>query len=127
MKKFLILTIGLLFFAAVFSFPALAQGAGLDNEPGWGFETFAALAAVIPIVTEILKGWIKPPPGFWTQFLSWVTGLVITFVVWIAGVGFLAGMSWWMMLIYGFGASLAANGIFDIGFIEKIIGFFKKE
>ena len=32
-----------------------------------------------------------------------------------------------MAILYGLGASLAANGIFDTGFIEWFIGLFKRK
>jgi len=65
-------------------------------------------------------------PGSVKQILSWCIGLVITAVAWFFSFGFLAGQEWWMMLIYGLGASLAANGVFDAGFVsgifDKILG-----
>ena len=62
-----------------------------------------------------------------TQIVSWVTGLVVTMVGWIFNLGFLNDLEWWMAILYGLGASLAANGIFDTGFIEWFIGLFKRK
>ena len=125
MKKFLFFAMCMFF--SLMCVPAFAQFGGQDSGFNWGFESFAALVAVIPVVTEFLKRFIKPPSGLFTQVLSWGIGLVLTFIFWLIGLGFLAGISWWMMLIYGLGASLVANGIFDIGFITSIFDWFFKK
>ena len=121
MKRFLFLMFA--FFMAL-CVPVFGQDGGSEPSFSWGFGSFAALVAVIPVVTEFLKNAIKPPAGLWTQVISWVTGIAITFAVWLAGLGFLAGVPWWQMLLYGFGASLVANGIFDTGIITSIFGLF---
>jgi len=103
----------------------------MEEIKDFGFETFAALVAIIPIVVEILKGLFKPAPGLWTQVFSWVVGMLLTFGVWLlgnfAGIGFLVNVPWWLMLLNGFGACLASNGVFDTGLVEWLLGLFKKK
>lgn len=79
------------------------------------FATFASLVAAIPFVVQAIKKLIPSieSSSLATQIVSWVTGLVVTMIGWA--------------LLYGLGASLAANGIFDTGFIEWFIGLFKKK
>ena len=110
-------------------FQAFAQDGSPPPAFDWGFGSFAALVAAIPVVTELLKKMIKPlqSEGLLTQVFSWVIGLIITLTVWLLELGFLAGLPWWQMLLYGLGASLIANGIFDTGIISVIFGFFFKE
>lgn len=92
------------------------------------FTTFAALVAVIPVVTEFLKKIlsVKPGGGIWTQVLSWATGILLTLAGWLLDLGFLSGLSVYLALLYGAGASLAANGVFDTQIITAIFGLFKK-
>ena len=105
--------------------PVMAQG-DVGQTPDYGavFETFAALAAVIPFVTEFIKKLVPGASSFVNQFISWMTGIAITALVWVLGIGFLKGMEWYVMLLYGLGASLVANGIFDTGLVSWIIGLF---
>lgn len=98
------------------------------NPVAEAFATFAALVAVIPVVTEFLKKIlsIKPGGGIWTQVLSWATGILLTLAGWFLDLGFLSGLSAWLALLYGAGASLAANGVFDTQIITAIFSLFKK-
>lgn len=93
------------------------------------FATFAALVAAIPFVVQAIKKLIPSieSSSLATQIVSWVTGLAVTMIGWAFHLGFLNDLEWWMALLYGLGASLAANGIFDTGFIEWFIGLFKKK
>ena len=94
----------------------------------FGLGTFAALVAVIPVVVELFKRLFPKMSHLGNQIFSWGIGLVITAVCWLFHFGFLAGLEWWMMLLYGAGASLAANGVFDVGFISGIFDkIFKKQ
>ena len=109
--------------AFVFVPVCFGQDVGENSETvSIGFGTLAALVAIIPFVVELFKKAIPKASRLVVQIFSWVIGLVITFVAWWFGLGFLAGLSWWMMLIYGFGASLVANGVFDTGLVSSIIG-----
>ena len=110
------------------AFPVFAQFEVPDEVTGM-FETFAALVVGIPFVVEIVKRVFTPPEGFWTQFISWATGIVITVVGGLFELGFLGGLIWWQWILVGFLASLAANGIFDTQFpiwVLKKLGILKK-
>ena len=112
--------------------PAIAfaqDGVTIPQEVGdfLGLGTFAALVAVIPVVVELFKKLLPNMPSLGKQIFSWGIGLVITVAAWLLNFGFLAGMEWYVMLLYGVGASLSANGIFDTGLITKILGVFNKK
>lgn len=91
------------------------------------FQTFATLALAIPIVSELVKRLVKAS-GLAVQIISWGIGIVITFIGWMLNLGFLAGLDWHIMLIYGICASLAANGVFDVssGITGWLVGLFDK-
>jgi hypothetical protein len=92
------------------------------------FETFLALVAFIPIAVQFLRKLILPnSTGIGVQIFSWAIGIVITLSGWLLHLGFLNGLSFWLALLYGIGASLAANGIFDTGLITAIFSLFAKK
>jgi hypothetical protein len=89
------------------------------------FGTFFALVAFIPVAVQFLRRFLFPKAtGLGIQIFSWVAGLIITMAGWLLNLGFLDGLSIWMALLYGAGASLAANGIFDTGLITAIFKLF---
>jgi hypothetical protein len=92
------------------------------------FGTFIALIAFIPIAVQFLRKLLFPNTiGLPIQIFSWFVGLAITVAGWALNLGFLDGLSIWMALLYGAGACLAANGIFDTGLITAIFGLFEKK
>ena len=106
---------------------------GSGGTPGpfeTAFTTFVALVAAIPVVVELLKnlfGKTKATPDWLVQGLSWGTGIAMTMFGWGLHLGFLDGLTWYWALIYGFGASLAANGVADTKIIEWIFPLFRKK
>lgn len=94
------------------------------------FATFTGLVAAIPIIVEFLKnlfGKTSETSNTIVQILSWLTGIVVTLIGWYFKLGFLVELEWWMALLYGFGASLAANGVADTKLIQAIISLFRKK
>ena len=91
------------------------------------FGTFAALAAAIPFFVQAIKRLIPNASSLVIQIVSWFTGIAITMFGWLFNLGFLADLTWYIALLYGLGASLAANGVFDTGIITQIISFFFKK
>ena len=92
------------------------------------FETFFALVAFLPIAIQFLKKIIIPKvDGIWAQIFSWAIGIAITLAGWLLNFGFLDGLCFWLALLYGFGASLAANGVFTTGIVQAIFGLFGKK
>jgi hypothetical protein len=111
-----------------------AQDTGNGTETGGAFNeafiTFSALVAVIPVVTEFIKkllGKTSDTNNQLVQVLAWITGIAITMFGWFFHLGFLSGLEWWLALLYGFGASLAANGIADTKIIQAVISLFGKK
>lgn len=105
-----------------------------STEPPFGFDTvfttFVALVASIPVVVEFLKAMFKvndQTPSWVVQLLSWGTGLIMTIFGWYFNLGFLSEVTWYWALVYGFGASLAANGVADTQIIQWIFSLFRKK
>jgi len=130
MKRFLfflfLFTIAL---SSAFITEARASDVGdvVENVAGGGFATFAALVALTISVTGIVKSIFKGLGGIAALIISWIMGFVITLVGWLLCLGFLCGLTWWEMLLYGLAASLASNGLFDFTSLTGILDvLFKK-
>jgi hypothetical protein len=121
-------------YAEVLEMDSLKEAEAPVDDGGGGnvlfglFGTFAALAAFIPVAVQFLKKLILPKiTGGGAQLFSWGIGLAIVMAGWLLHLGFLDGLIWWQALLYGLGACLAANGIFDTGIAECIVGVFLKK
>lgn len=89
---------------------------------------FVSLAAMIPIVTFIsafVNKQLRPAQSWIKQVTSWIVAVGLSFVGWYFEFGIFAGLHWISVLIYGAGVGLAANGFFDIKFIQSILSLFK--
>jgi len=104
------------------------------------FDTFiaslAGYAAVAIFLTGLINGWSKITKSWMKQAISWVVPVLLVIVVsFLLKAGFLAGENFVKVLIFGLGAGLVSNGIFDISFVniavnwvvEKVGGVVKKE
>ena len=104
------------------------------------FDTFiaslAGYAAVAIFLTGLINGWSKITKSWMKQVISWVVPVLLVVVVsFLLKAGFLAGENFIKVLIFGLGAGLVSNGIFDISFVniavnwvvEKVGGVIKKE
>lgn len=126
MKKYMTFIIAAIML--LLSIPVMAQtdtSSGTDF--GAVFGSFAALVAAIPVVVELIKKLLPKMPSWLTQTVSWVIGIAMTMFGWFMHLGFLDGLPWYIALAYGFGASLAANGIADTGLVQWIIGLFSRK
>ena len=117
----------------------MAQGADVpatDYDAMIG--TFAGFVGGVVVLTEGLKGLFPNMKGWVTQLVSWCVGWVTQLVSWCVGLvcamllwwldaGFVSDVSWDIALLYGFGASLVANGVADTGLVQWVIGLFRKK
>jgi hypothetical protein len=102
--------------------PIIAFGANESpSELQNPFVSFIALSAAIPFIAEIVIRLFRPPTGLWTQIVSIIVGVGVTLLGWLFNLGFLSDLLWWHAIIVGLSASLAANGIWDIGLYEAIL------
>lgn len=126
MRNFVCLLVLFLFSFVSATFAAVTGDAGGSVDYGSVFATFASLVAAIPFVTEALKGLLRITSPVIRQAISWLIGIALAMFAWWLGLGFLDGAVWWVALIYGLAASLAANGVFDTGLIEWLVGLIIK-
>ena len=89
--------------------------------------TFAGFAAGVVVLTEGLKGLFPNMKGWVTQIVSWCVGIAGAMLLWWLDAGFVSDVQWYIALLYGFGASLVANGIADTGLVQWLIGLIVKK
>lgn len=92
------------------------------------FATFIGVSGVVTVVTEFVKKLFKVTPNEWIQrIISWTIGIILGLFAWIFNLGMFEGLVWWQALLWGFGAGLSSNGIFDTGLIEWLFSLFTKK
>ena len=89
--------------------------------------TFAGFAAGVVVLTEGLKGLFPNMKGWVTQLASRCVGIAGAMLLWWLDAGFVSDVQWYIALLYGFGASLVANGIADTGLVQWLIGLIAKK
>ena len=125
MKKMM----GLLMMMLAVCLPVMAQTAA--DVPAEDYDTmiatFAGFASGVVLLVEGIKALFPKMEGLVTQIVSWAVGIAAAMLLWWLDAGFVADVEWYIALLYGRGASLVANGIADTGFIQWIIGLFRKK
>ena len=95
------------------------------------FGSLAGIAALTTFLAALLNGLLKVDKKLYRQFVAWLVAIVLLVGTNLVNYGFAAEFSILKSILYGFGAGLVANGIFDIPFIKVLMdtveGWFKKE
>lgn len=85
------------------------------------FISISAIVVLVVPITEWLKKLLKAT-GFGAQVISWLVSIALCFVGWAFKLGMFETINtWWVVLLYGLGTGLAANGVFDIELIQTIL------
>ena len=130
----------LLVFLALLIFPLAMFAQVVEPPAGWGdvimnpqqwFVSFGAIAVLTAFVTAFLNGVLNVTKKFVKQLLSWVVAIILLIASNLLNFGYAAEFPILLTVIHGFGAGLAANGVFDIpvikGILDTIDGWFQKE
>ena len=120
----------ILFFALMLGFVSAAFAQTGEVSTGTDYDsmiaTFAGFAGCVVLLTEGIKALFPKMEGLVTQIVSWIVGLAAAMLLWWLDAGFVADVEWYIALLYGFGASLVANGIADTGLVQWLIGLISK-
>jgi hypothetical protein len=112
-------------FAVIFIFTGLAfsQGGGIlgDIDINTVFASLAGVAAGSVFISALLIKWFKTEKGWVKQLVSWIAPIVIFAVGNLLNIGFMAEFSWLMTIVYGLGAGLVSNGLFDIALVQALL------
>jgi hypothetical protein len=95
------------------------------------FGSLAGIAVVTAFFAAMLNGLLKVEKSFLKQLIAWAVAIILMVVTDLLNFGFAAEFSILKAVIYGFGAGLVANGVFDIPIIKSILdkveGWFKPQ
>ena len=124
-KKFLGLFVMLFVFVAM----VFGQGGGLlgDIDINTVFASLAGVAAGSVFISALLIKWLKVTKNWARQLVSWIAPIVLFVVGNLLNVGFMAEFTWLMTVVYGLGAGLVSNGIFDIELVQALLAALKLE
>lgn len=89
--------------------------------------TFAGFSGMVVLLTEGIKSLFPKMSGLVTQIVSWCVGIAVVMLLWWLDAGFVSDVQWYIARLYGFGASLVANGIADTGLVQWLIGLIVKK
>lgn len=133
MKKLMILSALILLPLALIA-QTIEPPAGWEDvilNPGKWFVDFGAFAILTAFVAAFLNGVLKVTKSFVKQLVAWLTAIVILVASSLLNFGYAAEFPIVLVIIHGFAAGLAANGIFDIPLINQILnaveGWFIKD
>ena len=118
----------ILLFMLVLSLPILAQVQPPENAVDvitnidLYIGSLLGLAFLSTWIVGIVNGWLKVNQAWIRQAISWAVPIVLAVVLgFLLKLGFLAGEAWYITILYGLGAGLVSNGIFDIGFVKTAV------
>lgn len=121
----------ILFFALILGLVSAAFAQTGEISTGTDYDgmiaTFAGFVGCVVLLTEGIKTLFPKMEGLVTQIVSWMVGLAAAMLLWWLDAGFVADVEWYIALLYGFGASLVANGIADTGLVQWLIGLITKK
>lgn len=127
-KRMVMRKIMILLFMLVLSLPILAQVQPPENAVDvitnidLYIGSLLGLAFLSTWIVGIVNGWLKVNQAWIRQAISWAVPIVLAVVLgFLLKLGFLAGEAWYITILYGLGAGLVSNGIFDIGFVKTAV------
>src|SRR5690554_469850 len=122
MKKILVFLLLLL--------PLVAFGQEIPEPPAdlsgfvdWfkaAFGTWAGALAVILVLTERVKRWLNVK-GAAAVIVSWIASLPIVGVAWYFGIGIVAGVPWYVAVIYALSFAISANITYLMPLIKEAV------
>lgn len=93
------------------------------------FGSLAGIAALSTFLAALLNGALKVTKKFVKQLVAWLVAIILIVGANLLNYGFAAEFSILKSILYGLGAGLVANGIFDIPFVKVLLdtveGWFK--
>ena len=111
-------------FVMLFAFIGLAFGQGdgiFGIDINTVFASIAGVAAGSVFISALLIKWFKVEKGWVKQIVSWVAPVVLFVAGNLLNIGFMAEFTWLMTVVYGLGAGLVSNGIFDIAIVQAVL------
>lgn len=90
------------------------------------FGTLSGVAALTVFLASYVISWLKISTSFLKQISAIGVSMVLCILMSLINFGFLSELIWWKALIYGAGAGLVANGLYDASTVIAILDKFLK-
>lgn len=98
----------------------------LAQMPTW-FGTLAGFAAVSVFLGSVATTLFKIEKSWVKQIVAWLVAVLLCVVGNLVNFGMLAEATWLQTIVYGIGAGLIANGIFDVSVVQLLLQALKLE
>ncbi len=85
------------------------------------FGSLAGIAAITTFLAATLNGLLKVTSKFIRQLVAWVVAILLLIASSVFNFGFAAEFPVLKAVVYGVGAGLVANGMFDIPWVKAIL------
>jgi hypothetical protein len=116
----LLLAIPLVIFAQDVPTTPTSWGEVFANPTTW-FLSFGGVSALTAFLATVVIGLLKIVKKFPKQLIAWLVGMVVLLVSTLFNFGYAKDFPWYIALLHGFAAGLAANGLFDIPLLKAIL------
>ena len=132
MKKYFVFLIALLIIpmAAVFSQGDTIVVPPVGDVPDDFFDainlqkwllTFTALVGCVTFFATLINGLLKTDKSWIRKAVAWVISLLLVLAGKIFGIGFIAELSWLMVVVTAALSGLGANGMFDVPGLQNAL------
>jgi hypothetical protein len=121
----------LLFLILIMAIPAILLAQDVPVPPtGWGdiimnpqkwFIDFGAVAVLTAFLAATATGFFKITKGLYKQLVAWLIAIILLVGSDLINFGYAKDFPILLAVLHGFGAGLAANGVFDIPIIKGIL------
>ena len=82
--------------------------------------TLTALVGVVTFFATLVNGLLKTDKSWPRKAVAWVIALILTLAGKIFGIGFVAEITWIMVVVTAALAGLGANGMFDVPGLQNL-------
>ncbi len=120
MLCFAVLALAAPMFAQEIPPPPNDWGDVIMNPAKW-FVDFGAVAVLTAFVATFLNGLLKIVKKLPRQLVAWAVAIILLVATNLLNFGYAADFPILLSVIHGFGAGLAANGVFDIPIMKALL------
>ncbi len=119
-KRLVILLAMVLFAVPVFSQTEVPETIWDALDLRLWLQTFALLISLATFITTFVNGAFKIEKSATRKVMGWVISFILAALGKLLALGFLAEVSWLMILITGVLAGLGANGMFTVPLLQNL-------
>lgn len=101
------------------SLPVIAEDGGSGSSPPSLFASLSLFVPAVVVVTQFILRFVHVEK--WKQGVSWLVAIGLSVIGYLIKAGMFAELTFVYAILYGTAGGLAANGVFDIPFIQNLL------